>query len=325
MTSEITHALTAAASVAGRAPSFHNTQPWRLVVDGPVLEVFLEPSRRLDEVDPAGHMALLSCGAAVEYARVALAANGWRTRIDRAAGAPGAGGGLLARVMVVGRAEPDPTAARRLAAVERRHSDRRPVPPVPVPTPALAAVVSAVTGAGRQLHVLRSEQVVELAVAVEHAMRAEGTDERLAAELAGWIGGTRTDGTGIPDTAIPAQAPRTTVPGRDFGVAGTLPAGAGHDEHAVFAVLYGAGDTPVEWLRAGEALAAGWLDAVGNGLTLLPFSAPAEIASTRLILHRLLSNIGFPYLVVRLGVAPTGSAAPGTPRLPVEATLEVRA
>jgi hypothetical protein len=321
MTSDMTQALTAAATVAGRAPSIHNTQPWRLVVDGPALDLYPEPSRWLKELDPDGRMMLISCGAAVHHAAVALAADGWRTEIDRPAGAAD---GLLARIRVTGRGERDVVAARRRAAIERRHTDRRPVPAEPVPAEALAAVVAAVTRSGLQLHVLRPQQVVELAVAVDQAMRAEGTDERQMAELAGWVGGVRTDGTGIPDTAIPAEAPQTTVPGRDFGVTGTLPPAAGHDEPAVYAVLYGDGDGAVDWLRAGEALSAAWLDAVDRGLTLLPFSVPAEIASTRLMLQRLVSYIGYPYLVVRLGVAPAGDPVADTPRLRVEQTLEVR-
>jgi nitroreductase len=320
MSGEVRQALAAAGAVAGRAPSIHNTQPWRLVVGGSTLELYSESSRRLTELDRDGHMMLISCGAAVHHAAVALAADGWRTGIDRS----GAGDGLLVRIRVSGRGEPDPVAVRRLAAVERRHSDRRPVPAQPVPAAALAAVVAAVTGTGLQVHVLRPEQVIELAAAVEHAMRAEHTDERQSAELSRWVGGDRADGTGVPDSAIPAQAPQTTVPGRDFGVAGTLPPGAGHDEFAVYAVFYGTGNAPADWLRAGEALSAAWLDAVDRGLTLLPFSAPAEIASSRVLLQRLVSYLGYPYLVVRLGVAPAGDTTARTPRLPADQTVEIR-
>jgi hypothetical protein len=316
---DVTQAVTRAADVARRAPSIHNTQPWRLVVDGPVLEVRAEPSRQLTELDPDGHMLLVSCGAALHHAETALAADGWETAIDRIAGTTGA----VARIRVTGPGEPDPTAVRRLAAVPHRRTDRRPVPPEPVPAEALAAVTSAVSGIGLRIHVLRPDQVIDLAVAVDHAMRAEGTDDRQRTELTGWAGGDRPAGTGIPDTSIPGAAPQTTVPGRDFGVTGTLPPGAGHDESAVYAVVFGAGDTSVDWLRAGEALSAAWLDAVDNGLTLLPFSAPAEIASTRLLVQRLVSNVGYPYLVVRLGVA-CADTVPDTPRLPAEETLEVR-
>jgi nitroreductase len=318
---DMAQALTEAATVAGRAPSIHNTQPWRLVIDGPVQEVYTEPSRQLTELDPYGHMMLICCGAAVHHAQVALAAGGWRTEIDRPADTADA---PVARLRVTGRGEPDPVAVRRLAATKRRHTDRRPVPAEPVPADALAAVIDAATGAGLHLHVLDRKHVIELAVAVEHATRAENTDDRQQAELARWVGGERANGTGVPSAAIPAEAPQTTVPGRDFGVTGTLPVGAGHDEAAVYAVLYGTGDGPVDWLRAGEALSAAWLDAVDRGLTLLPFSAPAEIASTRLLLQRLVSSIGDPYLVVRIGVAPADDPLPHTPRLPAERTVEVR-
>ena len=320
MSFDATQALTAAATVAGRAPSIHNTQPWRFVVDGPVLELHSEPSRWLTELDPQGHMMLVSCGAAVHHATVSLAADGWRTEVDRPAGMEA---DLLARIRVLGRGEPDPLAVRRLAASARRRTDRRTVPAEPVPADALAAVIDAVAGAGRHVHVLGRDQIVELAVAMEHAMHAEDTDDRQRAELARWVGGERAGGTGVPATSIPAEAPQTTVPARDFGVAGTLAPGSGHDESAVFAVLYGSGDTPVDWLRAGEALSAAWLDAVDHGLTLMPVSAPAEIASTRLLLQRLVSYVGQPYLVFRLGVAPA-DAPEGTPRLAAEETIDVR-
>src|SRR6185436_6379805 len=116
MSFDATQALTAAATVAGRAPSIHNTQPWRFVVDGPVLELHTEPSRWLTELDPDGHMMLVSCGAAVHHASVALAADGWRTEIDRPAGMDG---DLLARIRVTGRGEADPVAVRRLLSRSR--------------------------------------------------------------------------------------------------------------------------------------------------------------------------------------------------------------
>lgn len=316
---DMTRALARAAEVARRAPSIHNSQPWRLVVADAVLEVRAEPSRQLTELDPDGHMLLISCGAALHHAETALAAEGWQTGIERIS----ATSGPVARIRVTGPGTPDRIAVRRLAAIPHRHTDRRPVPPEAVPAGALAAVTRAVSGTGLRVHMLRPDQVVDLAVAVDHAIRAERADDRQRAELAGWAGGDRPTGTGVPASAIPGSAPQTTVPGRDFGVTGTLPPGAGHDEAAAYAVVFGAGDTPVDWLRAGEALSAGWLDAVDHGLTLLPFSAPTEIASTRLLVQRLVAHVGYPYLVVRLGVA-TADTVPDTPRLPAGETLDVR-
>src|SRR5687767_12047297 len=46
--------LDAIVATAARAPSVHNTQPWRFRLSGNELEVYAIPSRRLDRVDPQG-------------------------------------------------------------------------------------------------------------------------------------------------------------------------------------------------------------------------------------------------------------------------------
>ena len=57
----------------------------------------------------------------------------------------------------------------RLAAIAHCRTDRRPVPPGPVPADALAAVTRAVSGTGLRVHVLRPDQTVDLAVAADRA------------------------------------------------------------------------------------------------------------------------------------------------------------
>ncbi|GIJ48114.1 NAD(P)H nitroreductase [Virgisporangium aliadipatigenens] len=316
-TNPLTEALATAAETAGRAPSIHNTQPWRWVVRNGALELHTVPERRLHELDPEGHLMLLSCGAALFHARVSLAAQGLSPTVERRTAEP------LAVIRTAPAAEPDAHARRLVEAGLRRHTDRRPTSTTPVDPDALAAVTAAVRAEGEQAHVLRAEQVLELAATVDRAARAEATDERQQAELGRWVGGERPDGTGIPDAAIPAAPPQTTVPGRDFGVTGTLPVDAGHDTQAVYAVLYGDGDAPVDWLRAGEALSAAWLEAVDRGLNLLPLSAPVEIAHTRQLLRRMLADVGHPHAVIRLGTADTATPGPLTPRLAADQLIDI--
>ena len=67
----------------------------------------------------------------------------------------------------------------------------------------------------------------------------------------------------------PAATSATTV---------TCPISAEHDKAAVFVMLYGRADEPLDWLRAGEALSAGWLTATELGVSVLPHSAPIEVA-----------------------------------------------
>jgi nitroreductase len=130
-------------------------------------------------------------------------------------------------------------------------------------------------------------------------------------------------GSGIPDAAIPDQAPQTTVPSRGFGHHGDPPGSEAHENAAAFAILYGPEDGAVDWLRTGEALSAAWLTATELGLSVLPLSATIEVAATREHMRRLLSGLGHPHLVLRFNTGdPAATAAPHTPRLPAEQVIE---
>jgi nitroreductase len=317
-----TAGLAAAARTAGFAPSIHNTQPWRWRVSGPTLELWAVRDRQLAVVDPEGRMLAVSCGAALHHARVALAAEGWRATVERLPEPDRPD--LLARITVDGRGDVTPAAMRLVQTVSLRHTDRRPVADIPVDHAVLEELGRVAQREGALLHVLRRDDVIELAGAASHAQHVENRDEGRAEELAYWAGGERGDGLGIPDSAIPSEAPFTTVTARDFGPTGTLPIGPGHDREAVFAILYGDEDSSAAWLRAGEALSAVWLEATERDLTVLPLSAVIEVAQTRQTLQRMLANLGAPMLVLRFGLAdPDHEAPPHTPRLPAEQTVEI--
>lgn len=317
-----TTVLAEAAEAAGYAPSVHNTQPWRWRVGGDTLDLYAVRERQLRAADPEGRLLTVSCGAALHHAVVAVAARGWSVTVTPLPDP--ADPDHLARVGLAGRTEVAPEAVRRFEAVRLRHTDRRPVSDTPASPEAVAAVGRAVMAEDVQWHVLTDDQVLDLAAAASHADQVETEDEEQRTELAYWRGGDRPEGTGLPDEVVPAQAPQTTVPGRDFVRAGTLTVGRGHDRAARYAILYGPGDEPADWLRAGRALSAGWLTATELGVTVLPFSSVIELPSLRQVLRSVVSNLGYPYLVVRLGTAdPETAGPPHTPRLPVAQTIEV--
>src|SRR4051794_28766790 len=58
---------------ACRAPSVHNTQPWRWLIDGTRVELRVDRERQLMVSDPAGRNLLISCGAALHHLEVAAA------------------------------------------------------------------------------------------------------------------------------------------------------------------------------------------------------------------------------------------------------------
>src|SRR5260370_19589491 len=59
-------------AAAVHAPSVHNTQPWWFSSDEREVSVHADAERRLRVADPDGREMLISCGAALFTARVAL-------------------------------------------------------------------------------------------------------------------------------------------------------------------------------------------------------------------------------------------------------------
>ncbi|OKI61894.1 Acg family FMN-binding oxidoreductase [Micromonospora sp. CB01531] len=319
----LTTALTEAAATSGRAPSVHNTQPWRWKVLPDALELRMVREARLTATDPEGRLVTLSCGAALHHARVALAAEGWTALVERLPDP--AQPELLARLTGFRHTGADPDAMRLVQCMHVRHTDRRPVREEPLPGPALDEIVRAALAEGVRLEVLDSDQVMELAAAAGQAATVTAEDPETREELEYWTSRAGT-GTGLPPEVLPEQAPQTTVPARDFGRPGTLPIGPGHDRAAVYGILWNTEDEPDNWLRAGEGLSAAWLTATRLGASMVPLSGVVEVEGTRQTVRRLLAGLGFPYLALRLGLAdPAHAGPPHTPRLPTEEIVDTSA
>jgi nitroreductase len=316
-------ALAEAAATAGHAPSVHNTQPWRWRVYPDRLDLLAARERQLTALDPRSRLLLLSCGAALHHARAALAAEGWAADIRRLPDPHDPD--LLASIHPTGRTAVTPEAMRLVQAMQVRHTDRRPVSDESAPPEALAAIAAA-AGEAARLQLLDRDQVIALASAATRAAATEAQDPDIAAELAYWTSRAPAEGMGLPPSVLPAHAPQTTVPVRDFGRTGTLPVGAGHDQAAVYAVLFGDSDEPASWLRAGEALSAVWLTATSLGVSVVPLSGAIEVTATREALRRELAGLGYPYLVLRIGIADAEHAGPPhTPRMPAAQTIDTSA
>src|SRR5215831_1819706 len=76
--------LPAAAELAGYvvaaavwAPSVHNTQPWWFSASGREISLYADAGRQLPVADPRGREMMISCGAALFTARLALRSLGY--------------------------------------------------------------------------------------------------------------------------------------------------------------------------------------------------------------------------------------------------------
>src|SRR5215467_4992357 len=113
--------VTAMLATAARAPSVHNTQPWRFAVGPHAIDLYADPARKLRQ-DRAGREMLISCGAALFGLRLGVRELGYLPAVSLFP-EPSLTG-LLARVTLGPKAPPTALERRMLAALPHRHTHR---------------------------------------------------------------------------------------------------------------------------------------------------------------------------------------------------------
>ncbi|AEA24640.1 nitroreductase [Pseudonocardia dioxanivorans CB1190] len=304
---------------AVRAPSIHNTQPWRWHVAPGRVELHADPGRRLIATDPDGRDMLVSCGAALHHLRVALAGVGANTATTRLPDPERRD--HLATVHVVDGHAPSADASL-YAQIDRRRCDRRPYDAGASPTlvggltrraRALGADIVAVEGPARE-RILR---------AIDDAALDQPHRPGYVGELVVWTHRYAGARDGVPRTSIPADGPGTGSPHRNRFPSGTLPqrASFGPDAGTLFVVTT-PGDDRIDRLRAGEAVSAVLLAAAAAGYASCPLSQALELSSTRSRVQYTAGTTGHPQLLLRIGRPPAhGGPVPETPRRSLSAVL----
>jgi hypothetical protein len=223
----------------------------------------------------------------------------------------------LAHLRIEQAAPPDPDAVRHARTIPLRHTNRRPVTGATVGSEDLRAITASVQAEGAWLHIPYPDQVLELAAAAGRAQHPATGEPAWQAELAYW---TEPAGTVVLHASVAKSVPPAAVAGHDVG---DQPISVQHDRTALFAILHGRSDEPRDWLRAGEALSAGWLTAIERGISVLPLSAPVEVTGTRDTMCRFLFYLNHPFLVLRLGTVDAADTdAPYDPRQPVDQIIQ---
>lgn len=303
-----------------RAPSVHNSQPWRWKLGVDELRLYADPQRQLPHTDPDRRDLLVSCGAALNHAVVAFAALGWQAVVHRF---PDPAAPHHLATLELARRDPAQLDVTLASAIPRRRTDRRCYGPWPVSHADLALMAARVARLGVRLQVVDATE--ELRAIVARAVRTHVNDVEYLVELTEWSGRYGSV-AGVPARNTPSPEAVAPLPGRIFaGTALAQPADTDPErDDAMLIALGTAGDEPMDRLRAGEATSMALLTATALGLASCPITEPLEVVDTRTALQTTVFGAdSHPQMLLRIGWPPVNAdPLPATPRRPLEDVID---
>ncbi len=285
---------------ATRAPSVHNTQPWRFVAGPDHIEVHLDRERLLAVADPDSREARLSCGAALFNLWLALRDGGRGAVVDLLPDL--ARPDFLASVRITGERMAGPELHKLAAVIDRRVTNRRPFTQRAVTARDRSDMVRAAESEGGRLVLLDEPRSLgALAVLLRRADHLQETDPAYQVELRKWTDERTNRDDGVPHAAGgPRPLGGNLLALRRYHSDETTVARS-FEQDPLVAVVATAGDTVRDQVRAGQALQRVLLTAATAGLSASFLSQPMEVPYTRGALRQLIGGHGHPQTVLRLG------------------------
>ena len=322
-----TQVIRDAVRLACRAPSLHNSQPWRWVVEGDTVQLFVEPDRVVRGADSSGREALIACGAVLDHFRVAMAAAGFTANVDRF---PNPNNRLhVASIEFTAMEFVTDGHRQRANAILLRRTDRLPFAGPPAWDTFEPALHDTVDSDAVRLDIIPDNLRPQLAESSQLTESLRLYDSSYHAELDWWTAAFEVT-EGIPHSSLvsAAESDRVDV-GRTFPVTHHRERRPEVDEdRSRILVLSTYDDTRESVLRCGELLSAVLLDATMVGLATCTLTHITEVPASREIVAGLIdqSNQGItPQVLIRVGLTPSiEDVPPPTPRRPIGEVFEVR-
>jgi len=178
------------------APSNHNAQPWRFIVDGHTVQVCADRTRALPVVNPVDRELLMSCGAALLNLRVAPSHFGlsYAITVFPSESDPD----VIAEVRVSREGHLDKALASLFTALTIRVTTRTPFVDEPVEPRRQSDLVAACDAEGAIATCVEADTARHaIAQLIAEADHAQFADARFRRELANWIHSRRRD-DGMP-------------------------------------------------------------------------------------------------------------------------------
>lgn len=307
-------------TLATRAPSIHNTQPWRWRVGTTSLDMYSEPQMQLRSTDPDGRDLIISCGVALHHCVVALAAMGWHAKVHRF---PDRDDSRHMATIEVQQHIPDHADIALAAAIPRRRTDRRAYSSWPVAGGDIAQMAARTARCGVKLR--QVDAVDRMKAIVAQAVWDHTSNDEYLRELTAWSGRYGSV-AGVPARNAPPSEPDAPIPGRLFAGPSLAqpPDASPADDSAAILALGTDKDDRLARLRAGEATSVVVLTATAMGLACCPITEPLEIETTRdEVCADVFGASGFPQMLLRVGWAPVNAdPLPPTPRRELSDVVE---
>lgn len=298
------------------APSSHNTQPWRFRLTASSIELYADLERVLPINDPQNRELHISCGCALMNLRVAVANAGKSATVTMLQDASDQT--LLARVTLQ-QAPADAELAELYDAVLLRRTYRNRFKKEPLEAVFCEQLCSvADTEQARLNLVVAEEQRDALIELVREGDSRQWQSENWRRELAQWLhSGRKGDGLAVPGLVAPLV--RGVVRHFDMGKSVASQDSLLADESPTLVLLSTAGDTPRDWLQAGQALQRVLLEAQRHGVQASYLNQPIQLAELRPKLEQLLALECHAQILMRMGYP--DELLPASPRRSLEEVM----
>lgn len=313
-----------ALSVACRAPSIHNSQPWHWVFDGQALHLFVDRRRLVSVADHSGREAIMSCGAMLDHARVAMETAGWGAKVERFPDPKNRD--QLATLEFRPLSSVTEVQRNRADAILERRTDRLPFRRPSYWACFIPVLRESVEDSVMMLDEVSDEARPRLARASRLTADLRRDDASYETELRSWTAPFALC-EGIPPESLATSPEATHVDvERDFPVVSTVDRRRDHDaDQSRIVVLSTADDSRMSVLHSGEALSRVLLECTAAGMATCTLTHLIELDESRDIVAGLTARGGQPQALIRVGLAPPMEMPlAATPRLPLDEVLDIR-